>query len=101
MNFKSILLVTMLGASPTVALSDDIPPDNVTFIATINNGPAMRPCSWKVNGVEITNRHSLTTYYPPGTYTVSVSCTPSKGIEKINTFTVPDDDPVLVVVPVD
>jgi len=102
MNFKSIVLAVMLVTTPSVVLSGDTTPSNVTLMATVNNGPAMRPCSWKMNGVEIANRHSLTTYYPPGTYTVSVLCvTPTESVEKINTFTVPVNNSVLVVIPVD
>lgn len=97
---RNVTALLMLGTSAvlvhpvTAATTSEEAAANVHFVATLNNGPAMRPVKWTLyrlsNNNEATyydsfNRHSASMPLPPGRYRAEVSL---KDVSRFRVFDV-------------
>lgn len=94
------LLAIVLGSQQAEAAGEAT--GNVSLVATIKDGPAMRAVAWAVlrdgRVVETTRSHSITLSLSSGTYTAELSC---DGKSRKDRFTVSSNSRIQVVMACD
>jgi hypothetical protein len=110
MKFKTIygvIVITLLAViQPVLAAKGEQPEANVRLVATLNNGPAMRPVKWtlyRLNNDQATwidsfQRHSASIPLVPGFYRADVSL---QGVNRSRVFEVSSVTGSDVVIPMD
>lgn len=101
-----VIITALLSISTTATANGEKPEPNVRLVATLNNGPAMRPVKWtlyRLNNDQATwidsfQRHSASIPLVPGLYRADVSL---QGVQRSRVFEVSSVTGSNVVIPMD